>query len=112
MKNWIGLPYSNYSKIRDHIIANERFSGNTMWADKDSDGTYRIFSYNTLIYEESPDGTAWFNDHRYSSTTSHHQDIIRGVKYRQIGDCLRCPWRPNQSVDCVEFGGQCAAKKM
>lgn len=40
-------------------------------------GTSRLFSYSTCIAEFDSDGNLWFNETKYSCTTSHHQGLVK-----------------------------------
>ena len=76
------MAQANYKQIEKAIIARENFRGNScfgMWVG----GDYKIASYNTLIAEIKADGELYFNDRKYSVTTSKLQNIIRrawGIK--------------------------------
>lgn len=81
----------NYKTIATKLKNLESFNGNTLTARVEKTwGSFRyaVYSYNTLIAEKSWDGTegewfTYFNDTKYSVTTSKHQNIIRkawGVK--------------------------------
>jgi len=76
---------SNYAQIRDHLIANEPFEGNTMRGGYEGD-TYRVYSYSTLIYSEFDGKCQFWNGGNYSRTTTRHQSILRQVKRNQIRD--------------------------
>jgi len=77
------VSYSNYQQIRDHLIENEPFEGNTMRATLE-DGVYRVYSYTTVIYKELPDGRCIFNQDKYSRTTTKHQNLVWSVKHSKI----------------------------
>ena len=38
---------------------------------------YKVFSYNTCIWQRGPDGTRYLNTTKYSRTTSKHQSRCR-----------------------------------
>jgi len=56
------------------------FRGSNLRAEKFSDGTYRIYSYWTLMAEIVPGQPARYNAAKYSRTTTRHQSyIVRGL---------------------------------
>lgn len=60
------------------------FAGNTMSAQEDADGTYRVYSYATEIARvervEEPDWCGlrkWVTEEYFSTTTSRQQNLCR-----------------------------------
>lgn len=88
------MKYSNYSDIRDHLIENEPFVGNTMSAYisryTDRNGVprekYVVWSYHTVLYEEHGGRCTFWNSEWYSVTTRRHQGIISAVKGKKISE--------------------------
>jgi hypothetical protein len=77
----------NYKQIEKAIKNNEPFAHNgTMTGEfsrrPDTDELqYRVYSYSTLIYSEGlVTGERWYNDKKYSQTTSRQQSIIKRAK--------------------------------
>lgn len=66
----------NYSEIKNLLAARKPFKGNSMSAELDSDGTYSVFSYDTMIAQVSA-ADVYINDEHYSTTTSRHQGLVR-----------------------------------
>lgn len=71
-----------YKQIPTLIAQGRTFQGNSMSGEKNSDGTYSVKSYRTVILEVIfGSGEAWLNEDKYSPTTSHHQNVCRaGLK--------------------------------
>ena len=66
----------SYKVIAQKLQNREPFRGNSLWAILESDGVYRVFSYNTKIAIAFPDGQRELDRQRYSVTTSKHQSLI------------------------------------
>jgi hypothetical protein len=76
------MGYANYRQIELAIIARDNFRGNSAWGMWVG-GEYKVVSYNTLIAKIGRDGELYYNDTKYSRTTSRLQSIIRrswGIK--------------------------------
>jgi hypothetical protein len=67
---------SNYRSIPSLLSARQPFEGNSMSARLDGEGNYIIFSYATEIARVDAYGDKTFNDHKYSTTTSRHQNLV------------------------------------
>ena len=67
---------ATYKEIPDLIKNKIPFEGSSVMATLDLKFIYRIYSYDTLIYSSKDN---YFNDKKYSSTTSKIQNIIRKV---------------------------------
>jgi len=73
----------NYRTIATKLANREPFNGNSLrayWSGSD----YRVVSYSTMIAAYLADESkTYFNDTKYSVTTSRHQNLIRrawGIK--------------------------------
>ena len=72
--------YANYSDIPRLIENKEEFIGNSVRAVWDTDGNYRVYSYNTIMLIVGVDDNVLVWDGTYySRTTSRLQNIIRGI---------------------------------
>ena len=61
-------------------------STKTFYSSRDTDGTYYVWSYSTLIAEYR-DGVWYLNDTSYSITTSRHQGLVRqALSMRTLND--------------------------
>jgi hypothetical protein len=77
------MAYTNYYQAGEKMARFEPFDGNTMFA-RIFDDTYNVFSYGTRIItiripssnQEDLD-ILYFDDSRWSATTSKHQGCIR-----------------------------------
>lgn len=67
----------NYRTIEQKLRTLTPFKGNSMHASIDVEGSYRVFSYSTLIAIHYGQGLSWTQDKKYSTTTSRHQNLIR-----------------------------------
>jgi hypothetical protein len=70
------MAQANYKQIEKAIIARENFRGNSCRGAWEC-GAYRVYSYSTLIAESGADASLYFNERKYSLTTSRLQNIIR-----------------------------------
>lgn len=52
---------------------------NSAHAIFDDDGSYCVYSYSTLIFKEKTNGTIYFDNRKYSVTTSKLQGNIRNA---------------------------------
>ena len=72
----------NYKTIERKLANREPFTGNSMSASLDY-GIYSVWSYSTLIADyklgklDDGEPRITFNPHKYSVTTSRHQNLIR-----------------------------------
>jgi hypothetical protein len=66
----------NYRTIAQKLTRLEPFKGNSMWAEIGVDGSYNVYSYNTLIAAHYGHMYS-ISDRKYSTTTSRHQGLIR-----------------------------------
>lgn len=77
------MAQASYNDIASHLLNLEEFKGNSMYAEwaesrKLNREVYRIKSYSTVIAEFDPEtDTLHFNSHKYSSTTSRQQNMIK-----------------------------------
>lgn len=70
--------YTNYSDMAQKIANRETFEGNSASGYRYRDGRYRVYSYATPILSLDPTGRiVFFDNRRYSQTTSRLQSIIR-----------------------------------
>ena len=65
----------NYNQAVRAMENRQAFKGNTLWAQWEN-GEYCVYSYRTLMLRENAEGV-WFNETKYSVTTSKHQNYIR-----------------------------------
>ena len=71
---------ATYKTIPSLINNNEPYAHGSSHAERYG-SMYRVYSYNTLIYEEDMiSGEYSFNERKYSMTTSRLQNIIRKAK--------------------------------
>lgn len=69
---------ANYRQIPHSLLSQEPFEGNSMSARRDHTGDYVVFSYSTEIARvDHRTGERTFNDRKYSTTTSRHQNLVR-----------------------------------
>lgn len=66
---------AKYEELSYLISSKTDFRGNSC-KGVNSNGTYKVFSYTTLIYEIDEKKKIYFNNNYYSSTTSRLQNII------------------------------------
>ena len=70
----------NYTQCERKAASLIPFKGNTMrgeWDERDN-GTYLVYSYRTVIAKrDTLTGYTWYNDAKYSRTTSRHQGVVR-----------------------------------
>jgi hypothetical protein len=69
---------ADYKAIPELLRNKESFTGSSVKAISNSWG-YMVYSYDTLIFSEDKLGNVFFNDKKYSSTTSRIQNIIKDV---------------------------------
>lgn len=68
----------NYQQIENAIRQNKPFTHNGTMRATMLDNEYWIYSYATPIYKKYlQTGEVWFNEQKYSRTTSRQQNIIR-----------------------------------
>lgn len=70
--------YANYRSMPSVISKRLPFKSSSCRAI-DENGSYKIYSYRTLIYEENNKGDYYFNYERFSRTTGRLQNIIRNT---------------------------------
>lgn len=81
-----GKAVANY-KAAEMIGALKPFRGSNLRAELFSDGTYKVYSYWTLMAEIVPGQPARYNVAKYSRTTSKHQNyIVQGLKNAGLWD--------------------------
>ena len=85
------MPYTSLREAQEKMARYEPFRGNSLWA-KIEDDEYLVYSYRTLIFCcKLPDGQevpqiVYYDDSRYSATTSKHQSYIRRAFDLSRGD--------------------------
>ena len=62
------------------VSSRTEFKANSAYAQIDTAGVYNVYSYRTLIASYGKDGREFFNEEKYSQTTTKLQNSIRGVK--------------------------------
>jgi hypothetical protein len=67
----------NYRDIAQALARREAFSGHTIFGVRLPTDTYVVYSYGTLILRVAGGRVVYFDDRRYSKTTSRHQSLIR-----------------------------------
>ena len=67
-----------YKEIPALIMARQPFKGNSVTAEYSVNGCYKIWSYGTVIYYETPN-QQHFNLRKYSVTTTKIQNIIKRI---------------------------------
>lgn len=67
----------SYAEIPTALRNRQNFQGNSMSAVRAPDGTYVVYSYNTVIANVTPNGDIAINERKYSKTTSRHQNLVR-----------------------------------
>lgn len=70
------MAQANYRQIEKLLATRTPFSGNSCRAFLETDGTYEVYSYSTLIAVAKGDEIK-FNERKYSVTTSRLQNLIR-----------------------------------
>lgn len=68
--------YTNYQDIRNCVCKQKGFVGNSATGRIENDGTYKVFSYGTLILKIRNNRVVMFDNRGYSVTTSRLQNII------------------------------------
>ena len=61
------------------LCSRKPFRGNRVTAILKPNGTYEVYSYDTLMLKVTKGGTLYFNSRKYSVTTSRLQNILRSV---------------------------------
>jgi hypothetical protein len=78
------MAQANYKQCVTAMRDRKNFRGNTLWGEWQG-GAYRVYSYRTLMLETDSQGTpVFFNDSRYSVTTSKHQNYIRQAFFFEV----------------------------
>jgi len=86
------MAQQTYSEIENLLSWRKPFMGNTMHADTDSDGIYRIYSYHLEIAAVDPGGHVLsFNNTKQSMTTSRHQNLAARMLGAQVPE--RCIYK-------------------
>jgi len=68
----------NYQTIKGRLARKRSFRGNSMTADWNAHFDYVVWSYATVIAKWNPsEGMYYFDEGKYSNTTSHHQNLVR-----------------------------------
>lgn len=85
MKTVSKLPYRD---IPSALSQFEEFDGNSMHAYTEDNGNiYNVFSYRTRILRIDHELMMYeFNRQKYSSTTSHHQNLCRDLIENYLTD--------------------------
>lgn len=68
---------ANYRQIPSLLQRRAPFRGNSMRAERGTDGTYSVYSYTTLIVYVNANGGIWVTQLRYSPTSSRHTNLCR-----------------------------------
>ncbi len=74
------------------LIQRLPFKGNSVFAVKDNQGLYRVYSYDTLIYQDADTGAIedlMFDNTFYSRTTSKLQNMLIDVLGLDWSETLR-----------------------
>lgn len=80
------MAHSTYQEIRTALKHGCPFVGNSAQARRNDHGRYNVYSYGTRILSIDGDTVTYFNNVRYSHTTSRLQNIIRD-EVPQVKDC-------------------------
>lgn len=72
------MAHSNYKEIQTHLKYKQEFTHGSCGAEYEN-GTYRVYSYNTLIAVFKDSKCTYFNEDKFSMTTSRLQNMIRKV---------------------------------
>jgi hypothetical protein len=67
---------ATYRDIEGFVASREPFQGNSMSAQLDADGTYRVFSYATEI-ATAKGSDVWISPNRWGVTTGRHINICK-----------------------------------
>lgn len=72
--------YASYRRIcgPDGLLSKmQPFTGHSMWAEREDQGDYVVYSYSTEIARVRAGGAIIIDPARYSRTTSKHQHYVR-----------------------------------